>query len=366
MGPVTALLHARTGRPFSVGVAASTGLTVTAQVALPDGSAGPLLALADTAEPGVYRAAWAPTVAGVHTLTVAVTAGGPDDVDGLVASVSVTATGPIGLVTAGADAADRASGARVRWPAVDVAGLDCIEAWSAEQVAFWADLATVTLFDDFCRRFPGEESYVRLRPLPRASCLVPVGGSYGLDLFPAVGYPVLEVVEFEDDGVLVDPHGWVVRESRYLVPTGPQGWPAQDRASEAGEAGTWSVTVRYGRRPPPLAVKARDRFLLSMLVVNEPTTAGGLACALPDGTTQISENGRVMTIDPHESASALFEEGKKRWACRKANRSTIVDPAEPTARASSSMLVVPGDPTPAAVAAFRPSGPDYAADLALL
>ena len=345
-----------------VAVQAPAGLTVSVQVTLPDLTAGPLLVLTDIDGDGHYEANYTPTVVGDYWLIIESPGA---EVDGLAAVLTVSAAGAGGALPGGSGYISGAcpgdlNGSIVLWPCPKLSSLDCIDNWTADQIADWLSVATATLFDDTCRRFPGCESYALIRPQASSSCLAWYDGHWGLDLFPTVRYPVIELVDVIINGVSsaeTDSSlpGWEIRGKRYLVPTGSNSWPSQDFRAPNGAPGTWSVLVRYGRPVPPLLLKARDQFAYSMLIDNEPTATGSMACKLPDGTTQLVESGRVIQRDPSVGASILYEQAKKRWGCPKKGP-MIYDPAEPTARNSSYTIVVDGDHTPADVLAFRGSG----------
>lgn len=362
---MTARLHALVDSAYPLVLTAEAGLTVTLDVTLPDLTAGAPVALVETLGDGEYVAAWTPSIAGVYTLTVD-SAG--STVDGLEIDVVVSARLPLGAPTGGYQDHDPATGARVAWPCPNLASLPCIGVWTADQVARWAEIATLTVFDETCRRFPGTSSYAAVRPMPAGCCETPAG--WGFDLWPTLRYPALELVGVTVDGTpLADLAGWVLYGRRYLVPPPSVAWPTQDSNALDGDPDTWSVVVRYGRTPPSLAVAARDRLLLTLLVENEPSTSGDLVCQLPNGVTALTENGRTITLTADaalSASSALLEESARRWKCRRANQTGIFDPAESRARGASTALVVPGDPTPPAFAAFALSGCDLAAQLAAL
>ena len=360
-------LYAQINDPFLVAVQTDPGATVDVQVTNPDLTAGPLLSLDDSDGDGVYRATFTPTDIGDYQLTIQAT-GTP--VDGLAAILEVSSTGAgyVGGVTYSVGSCEP-GGENLRWPCPNLASLPCITSWSADQIARWSTIATATMYEDLCRRFPGCDSYAKLRPRAGAQslCRVP-SGSYGIDLWPTLRYPAVEICEIEIDGTaLADTTGWRIDGKRYLVPEDGTSWPSQDLDLSDGSLGTWSVLVRYGRPPPPLAVEARDRWMLAMLTSSEPTSSGDLACSLPDGTVSLSEGGRTIQFDPGPAASALHDQAMRRWRCRPLhNRSQMIDPAEHSAVNGGQIVVVAGDHTPAAAQAFFPSGCDLDAQLAAL
>lgn len=362
-------LTAPVSQPYRLAVRAAatdTGLQLT--VTDPLGVAG--APVATVAAGDVRTASWTPAMSGSHTVTISGSAN--ITLNGLQMTVDVSARGLADWVfdPSQADpATGLPTGARVRWPCPRLSALPCITAWSIDPLEYWLNVATDELFTETCRRFPGVQSYVKLRPVARSSCLIPIRGTYGIDLWPKVRYPILELVDVEQDGASIGTAGFRIEEQRYLVPDPSQSWPSQNLAAADGAAGTWSVTVRYGRVAPPLAVTARDRYAYSMLVDNEPTTAGNLACALPGNTTQVVEDGRTMVfdVDPEHGAvsATAVQAATKKWRCRRRGP-RLFDPAERSALDSDLLQVVTGDPTPTDRAIWLASGCDLAAILAAL
>lgn len=358
-------LYSTINKDFLVAVQTAPGLTVDVQITNPDQTAGALLNLTDPENDGLYTDTFTPSVVGEYWLQI-VSPG--NDVDGLGIILEVTASGVIyaGGFAAGATDCFNEQGQLVRWPCPKLASLQCINLYTLEQILDWTHTATSTLFSDTAVRFPGCHLFAKLRPFPTASCLVMTNRGRGVDLLPELGYPVIELVDVSIDGVSDDLANWSIERHRYLVPAAGVAWPRQNEWADDGDAGTWSVTVRYGRMPPALLVKARDRFMYSMLLDSEPTTGNSEACTLPDGTTQLVENGRTITINHQGPSSILVDEVKKRWGPKIGDFSGIIDPAERTASNSRYMLRVPGDHMPPEVLAFLQSGCDLEGDLAAL
>lgn len=349
-----ATLHGTKDHPFLVAVETTPGIDVDVQVTLPDGNPGDLLDLVD--DGGIHQASWTPTQVGTHTLTI-VSPGNP--VDALAVDLEISAfelPGQTGTMP-GAAGCPTVAGKQLCWPAPRLAGLQCITQWELHQIVYWTQVATQTLFGDTAGRFPGCCLYDRLRLPISATCLCRVGDSWGYDLWPDVRWPVLELVDVTIDGVADDLTNWSIEDHRYLVPGADVEWPSQDWSASDGDVGAWSILIRYGRAPDPLTIIARDRFMYSMLIDNEPTKAGTMVCRLPDGTVSLSENGRTIQIDDQLASSTMLAEAKQRWGRRRWDQSQIIDPARPHARH------VPGDHTPAAVRSFAPSGVDLQAIL---
>ena len=362
-------LPAKLGSPYRIAVAAaSDDGTLAGTLTEPDGTDTALALVADGAV-WVHRpggAEWTPDQLGVHTVTL--TASDDSALVGLAMEILVGTLSPGDLVVDHTVTDPACGHARaVRWPCPTLRRLQCIDEFPPEAVREWMGTATQTVFTDTAARFPGCHWYARIRPRVTAACLLATPtGRLGFDLFPAVRYPVLELLEVTEDGTAHDLTDWSVEGRRWLVPADGVSWPLQDWAADPGAEGTWSVLVRYGRAPEPLAVTARDLMAYSLIISTEPTTGGTLPCRLPDGTTQVSENGRVITMDPDAAAGAVHEQILKRWPARAWDFTQLVDPAEPTARASSFHRLVPGDQTPLSHATFLNSGCDLAAELEAL
>lgn len=352
------------GVPFALAAQGVAGGAVVFTVTAPDLSTSTPAATDTT---GLYTATFTPSQLGEWTVAVS-DVGDVSTLDGAELTVNVSAGGLL-AVPAGTGwhpgACTPAAG-NLRWPCPSLASLPCIAGFSEAQVTTWLEVATTTIFGDTCQRFPGCQNYVKLRPVAssRSLCLVPRWpGHLGIDLWPTVRYPVLELVDVEIDGVSVGRSGWRIEGKRYLVPEGTTSWPSQDLHEPDGGADTWSVLVRYGRDPHPLAVKARDQLMYSMILHNEVPADPAAVCHTPEGLISLSENGRTMTFNP-ETATTLHDEAVKRWKCAPARaRSYVFDLAERTSVNSSSMHVVPGDPTPADVQIWFPSGCDVQAQL---
>lgn len=127
----------------------------------------------------------------------------------------------------------------------------------------------------------------------RPSC-----GCLPLDRVLLSGYPVREILGVLIDGVAVDPATYRLDERRYLSrvrdPLQPQvrlSWPAcQNLDLDDTQAGTFSVTYRYGQDPPVLGVQAAAQLACQFY-----RQCAGQECNLPDGATRITRQG--ITID---------------------------------------------------------------------
>lgn len=346
------ILPAALDVPYRVSIDTPDGVSID-EVTITSPASIPTLTGALTAEGGRSFHVFTPDMVGLWTIEVTAATVPIDTPDptGSVLTLEVSARGAGDLVLDPTLASVSACSGHspIRWPFPHLAGLDCVGSWDAPAVERWMGMATSTLFDDLCRRFPGCHLYAKLRPRANAAalCALPGRAGYGIDLFPTLRYPALELLDVEVDGASIGTADYEIVGKRYLVNRGSTGWPTQDRDAFDGADGSWSVSVRFGRMPPTLAVLARDRFGYSMLLDNEPTTSGEVACRLPEGTTQLVENGRTISVDAaRESASTLYDQARTRWRCRGRNESRIIDPAEEWLAGGNVIDVVPGDGAP--------------------
>lgn len=356
-------LPAQVDHPYRISIdAARDDATIAATITDPAGAVTvPVLAL----DGEVWSSQLTPTLLGDHTVTI--TASDNPDLVGLAFVIVVGRITPGDLVIDHA-VVDPACGVEkpVRWPCPYLRGLPCIDAYDFESIEPWMGMASQTIFLDTASRFPGCHWYARLRPRISGACLciVPGTGLYGFDLFHTIRYPALELLEVEIDGGVQDLTNWRIEQKRYLAPADGQSWPSQNWDGDLGSVGTWSVLVRYGRAAPALVARARDLFAYSLILDTEPTSAGDIACRLPDGTTQLSENGRVIQMDVAAAGGALHEQLIKRWGGSPWNLTQLSDPAEFTSSGSRIARIVPGDQTPLSHSTFLQSGCDLAQEIA--
>lgn len=360
-------LPAQVNHPYRVSIeAAGDDATLAATVTRPDGTTVDPLTL--TADGAVQSASYIPAVVGDYT--VAITASDNPDLVGLSFEL-VVGSSTRGDLVIHHEVTDPACGVEkpVRWPCPHLPGLQCIDEFDPAAVIEWMGIGTQTIFRDTVSRFPGCYWYARLRPRISGSCLcMTPAGRWGFDLFDSIRYPALELLEVEVEGTAVDltAEAWTIERKRYLVPPDGVNWPTQDWDAPAGDPGTWSVLVRYGRAVPRLVVRARDLMAYALILETEPTTAGEMPCRLPNGTTQLSENGRVITVDVSAAGGVLHKQLIDRWGGSPWKLSQLIDPAEVTSRGSRTALWVPGDQVPLSHSTFLQSGCDLAAELAAL
>jgi hypothetical protein len=356
-------LTAPIDRPYRIAVdAAVDDGSLAVQITAPDTTtSSPALTVAGAR----HVASITPDQLGTHTIEI--TASDDPTIVGESFELIVSQLGEADLVFDHTTTETPCGEQLLRWPCPHLGALDCIDEYSPESVRRWMSIAAGKMYRDAAARFPGCHMYLRLRPKISGACLVPTpGGHHGFDLFETVRYPVLELLEVETEGTASDPADWTIEQQRWLVPADGVSWPVQDWDGDLAGPRTWSVLVRAGRRPPPLVVRARDMWALAMIIRTEPTTSGSMACRMPDGTTQLSENGRTMRLDPDIAGAALHAELVREWGAKPWDLSGIHDPAEPTARGSRTARVVPGDQTPTSHRLFLGSGCDLTAELAAL
>lgn len=355
-------LSAQLGRPYRIAIAAAADDgTLAAERTDP---AGVTTALSFTVDGATHVSPITPSAAGVHTIDI--TASDDPSIVGEQLQLVVSDLGPSDFV-ADHTTLDPSCGqlCAIRWPAPDFTAMPCIDEYPAESVRRWLARSTQQMFRDTAARFPGCYCYALLRPNVSATalCATP-SGSWGFDLFPTLRYPALELLEVTVDGTAGDLADWTIERQRWLVPAAGVGWPTQSWDADLGDVDTWSVLIRYGRAPDPLVVDARDAYAYASILATCVTTDGDMACRLPDGTTQINENGRSVSIDPAATVKALRGEAVKQFGALPWDLTQIIDPAEPTARGSRFARLTPGDQTPATHRLWLASGADIDTELA--
>lgn len=111
--------------------------------------------------------------------------------------------------------------------------------------------------------------------------------------------PIIEVTALTMDGTALPVSGanciFRVDDWRRLVRTDGGTWPLhQDLRKPLTEAGTWSITYRYGYEPPELAKQA-----CGMLACELAKAMLALPCKLPERVTSVSRQGVSLTLsDP--------------------------------------------------------------------
>ena len=141
-----------------------------------------------------------------------------------------------------------------------------------------------------------------------------------IDLNPTVCHPVHEVLAVHVNGKSVGIDGWRIDEQRYLVRPPKKGWPQQSLQSNDGDECTWSVTVRYGTRPPWDVTDARDeQFLRELAKCPKPNTSN--ACDISALTEVTDKKGTVRRKEPDLLECLVRKYGQKR------RKAMYIDPA---------------------------------------
>lgn len=113
------------------------------------------------------------------------------------------------------------------------------------------------------------------------------------------GYPVVEILEVEIAGTVLDPSeyrldGWKWLTRMADANGNPQQWPACQRLDlPDGSEGTWSVTYSFGVAPPILGEMAAQQLACEIY-----KACAGDVCLLPLGTTQVTRQGIQVQVAP--------------------------------------------------------------------
>lgn len=112
--------------------------------------------------------------------------------------------------------------------------------------------------------------------------------------------PVVEIVEIQVDGVVLDPSAYRVDNGNILVRLDGEAWPVQDLDVNSG-VGYFSVTYNRGTVvPAPLSVAA------GTLAVEFAKACQNQDCRLPSRATNISRSGVQITL---QNVDDLLEKG---------------------------------------------------------
>lgn len=230
----------------------------------------------------------------------------------------------------------------VVWPAPDMSCFPCAGQFTIEQYKKYLPIVNRMAFEDFGSRWPGCCCHARLR-----ICL-PCGSRCGcgcrlpsVDLFPALRFPVLEVVAMEVNGIW---HGQDVVSEQYEIHRHRELVPKKGALPSSygfpGSGCSQTIVVRYGQHPHPLAVEARDQKLFEMMVDRCGVKHG---CAVKENIVSLSENGRNYSYDRSRPAT-LYEE--VRWRFQQTGEPSLgmVDPAERFGVSAPLVESVPWDP----------------------
>lgn len=214
----------------------------------------------------------------------------------------------------------------------------CASQWTREDFEEWLPIANQMAFEDMGRRWPGCNCFARLRICKPCGCSCACSCKPDmLDLWPTLKYPALEIVDVEREGVWQgDGEGFEIWEHRNLRAC--EGWPQQTMSAKTGAPCTWSIVVRFGAQPHPLAVKARDEQLVRLLLDNCGAPRKG--CKIDGNIVSLSENGRTMQFDLTRP-SGLYSSAVRRFnTTRSRERGSMRDPAQASHRGNGGGYVV--------------------------
>lgn len=115
--------------------------------------------------------------------------------------------------------------------------------------------------------------------------------------------PVDSIVEVKLDGTPMATGGYRLDNNRLLVRTDGGSWPrCNDLRKADTEAGTWSVTARYGEDVPD-----SGRLAMGELACEIAKAGTGVDCRLPPGVTQLVRQG--VTIQ-YPDIGQLLKDGR--------------------------------------------------------
>lgn len=162
-------------------------------------------------------------------------------------------------------------------------------------------------YDDFGPPWTGARSYPQPAliggqwfNLTCGSCSDCACGTVSEALLPA---PVHSIVEVKVDGTPLVTGAYRVDNNRLLVRTDGGRWPrCNDLTRADSEAGTWSVTARFGEVPPEGAALAMGELSCEIA-----KAADGQDCRLPAGVQQLVRQG--VTIS-YPDVGELFAKGR--------------------------------------------------------
>ena len=201
-------------------------------------------------------------------------------------------------------------GSCVVWAAPDLGCVPCAFSWSPDEFKLWLPAVNQMAFEDFGSRFPGCCCYTRIRICRPCSCDCSCGcARSAVDLWPTLRYPAIEIVDTGE----ASGSQWEIHQNRYLVPKHGV-WPSSY---------DFTLVIKYGQAPPPLALRARDEELMRMMAANCGQVEG---CTIAEGTVSLSENGRTRTFDL-DRQTTLYQRARARWEIGP-ERFSMTDPAD--------------------------------------
>lgn len=104
--------------------------------------------------------------------------------------------------------------------------------------------------------------------------------------------PVDSIVSVKVDGAVLDPSAYRLDNNRLLVRTDGQRWPrCNDLSKNDTDAGTWSVTAKYGEDVPD-----SGRLAMGELACEISKAGSGVDCRLPPAVTQLVRQGVTISV----------------------------------------------------------------------
>lgn len=104
--------------------------------------------------------------------------------------------------------------------------------------------------------------------------------------------PVNSVTAVEVDGVVLPGSAWQVNGDNLLRVDGGQWYRYQDTTQPISAVGTWQITYVRGS-----AVPESGQYAAGVLACEEAKRMLGLACRLPNNTTQVQRTGTTVSLD---------------------------------------------------------------------
>lgn len=253
---------------------------------------------------GYYELAYTPATVGVYQYNV-------------VGAGAVIAASPPGSFTVLADAITTAqAGPCEPWiSADDVAECCSVETTSTFLFDSAAYQAQQLLFELSGRQFAGvcsrtvrpacDSCWCGYQVLSRGHVIGPADYGYPLMLCDScliacspsriklAGYPVRAISQVKIDGAVVPTTDYTIWNQRYLTRLNDAHWPvAQDLTLADTEDSTFSITYLYGAQPPEIGRSAAAQLGCELYKACAAATSGD--CALPAGTTRVTQQGIVI------------------------------------------------------------------------
>lgn len=306
---------------FTVDGVATDPTTVTFTVELPDQTTETFVNGVDpevtNPSVGYYELAYTPLTAGVYQYKV-------------VGAGAVVAASPTGSFTVLADAISQAQpGPCEPWiTGEDVAACCNVETSSTFLFDTAAYQAQALLFELSGRQYAGvcsrtvrpacDSCYCGYQVLSRGYVIGPWDYGYPLMLcdncliscspsrVKLAGYPVRAISSVKIDGVALATTEYTLWNQRYLTRLDDQRWPvAQDLTLADTEDNTFSITYLYGAEVPDTGRSAAAQLGCELY-----NACAGAECALPAGTTRVTQQGIV--IEKIAFTSWAYKEGSWR------------------------------------------------------